>query len=592
MWTHQHSTQDNIQRYAEKLFKEISPKLRPEVFLLGILQKEKKETNQRRHRPICIQPEECGIDVALFNDVNKMANSIWENDERRNIYHGMPYIHDNHHFQIKKDATRRAVQQLVDKNLKKTKTISFVSQSVELEDYEIFVVLQFDEDIYDLFYGLKRDSKLLRQSFMNSLIWVFLEESLDTMYRPRAAFAPQSIHTDKKEVMRMAASHFVGRAVFTVCKSERPREFFDTCNYVSSLKYEGETSIGKLIVCNKGQHANLEVILKLATPIRLTEHRKFRKLLEAASTDLSLFTDGSRVLGLGKTKGHYDERNQNLLVINFSESYKWELVHGSHTMLTVVHTNPVLSKSKIDKEIFDDLLKRTFLEISSDSLEKLWVIVNAATTQKHGALLIISNEAEEEAVRLSNQSTALTPTLLDESLTRSVTSIDGATLLDSSGVCHSIGVILDGIASDKGTSERGARYNSAIRYVENKERKCVAIIISEDGMVDLYPNLLPRIKKNKIEEHLNRLRVQFKQDILDVEEYHDVMRWFDEHEFYLSQEQCDEINSIKKICNDKVKSDPCRLFVLWNDLKPDLDMNESYFIEEDSTLNLPRAPES
>ena len=146
--------------------------------------------------------------------------------------------------------------------------------------------------------------------------------------------------------------------------------------------------------------------------------------------------------------------------------------------------------------------------------------------------------------------------MLDVSLIRSITSIDGATLLDDSGVCHSIGVILDGTASDKGTSERGARYNSAIRYVEFKKRKCVAIIISEDGMVDLYPNLLPRIKKNDIKEHLDRLRIQSKESVLDVEEYHDIMRWFDLHEFYLSQEQCVEINKIKRMCYDKKKSDP------------------------------------
>ena len=39
MWSHQHSTQANIQSYAEDLFKELSPKLKPNVFLLGILRK-------------------------------------------------------------------------------------------------------------------------------------------------------------------------------------------------------------------------------------------------------------------------------------------------------------------------------------------------------------------------------------------------------------------------------------------------------------------------------------------------------------------------------------------------------------------------
>lgn len=65
MWAHQHSTRDNIQHYAEDLFKEISPKLKPYVILLGILRKEFK------HRyPICIQPEESDVDVNLFNEID------------------------------------------------------------------------------------------------------------------------------------------------------------------------------------------------------------------------------------------------------------------------------------------------------------------------------------------------------------------------------------------------------------------------------------------------------------------------------------------------------------------------------------------
>ena len=51
--------------------------------------------------------------------------------------------------------------------------------------------------------------------------------------------------------------------------------------------------------------------------------------------------------------------------------------------------------------------------------------------------------------------------------------------------CYSIGVILDGKATGRGTSTRGARYNSAIRYVESSPYPCMAIVVSEDGMVDV-----------------------------------------------------------------------------------------------------------
>jgi DNA integrity scanning protein DisA with diadenylate cyclase activity len=72
-----------------------------------------------------------------------------------------------------------------------------------------------------------------------------------------------------------------------------------------------------------------------------------------------------------------------------------------------------------------------------------------------------------------------------------ITAIDGAVLIDPTTTCYAIGVILDGLASNKGTPSRGARYNSAIRYVETCKYPCLAIIVSEDGSIDLVPDLMP-----------------------------------------------------------------------------------------------------
>ncbi len=116
----------------------------------------------------------------------------------------------------------------------KEKTVSFVSRSVELDNYEIFTILQFDWDFYNSFYALSGRNKFDRESLLDSLIGIFLEESLDTMYRPRAAASPQLITIDKREVFRIATSNFVSSANFKACKSQGSFEFLHTCNYVSS----------------------------------------------------------------------------------------------------------------------------------------------------------------------------------------------------------------------------------------------------------------------------------------------------------------------------------------------------------------------
>ena len=68
-------------------------------------------------------------------------------------------------------------------------------------------------------------------------------------------------------------------------------------------------------------------------------------------------------------------------------------------------------------------------------------------------------------------------------------------MLDLDGVCYSVGMILDGNIKEYGDISRGSRYNSAIRYI-NTNLKSIAIIVSEDKIVDIYPKLPKPISKN------------------------------------------------------------------------------------------------
>lgn len=582
MWGYQQHFQYNIRNIAEKTFQRLSKRLKPSVFLLGILRK-----SVEGYHPICIEPEECGIDVDSFKDVDKLADEIHNNDPRRNIMCTNKHDHKRYHEDLEVECLHKAVKQLVDKNFEGKGKISFVSYPVMHDNYEIFIILQFDEKIYNKFYSLNmsevkihelRTAKV-RKSFIDALVYVYLAEAIDPLYKPRPGVYSDEIKTDIKEILRIAAKNFVGTAIPAASESIGTYDLFDICNYISSLKYEGESSIGKLIIC-KEDHANIDVILRLTNPIQLRDYRKVRKLLEIASDNLHLYTNGDNIIGFAKLKGRYDPSCEDLFIVNFIGAHKWELIHDSHTMMVVEYTNPRLPTLKIDKANFNSTLKRIFNNISEDNLDSLWKIVNSATEQKHGTLIVISKKAQDEAKRLENQSTNIEPLLPDEKIIKSITSIDGAVILDASGICYAIGVILDGMASPNGTSARGARYNSAVRYVDMHKGECVAVVISEDSMVDLYPQLRPQIKKSEIENHLAQLRQEVKLDRVDYDKFRPIMNWFDAHEFYLSKEVCEEINKLKREFDSKLDMEVGAIYIQYRDYKPNSEMDDSYFLEE------------
>jgi DisA bacterial checkpoint controller nucleotide-binding len=69
-------------------------------------------------------------------------------------------------------------------------------------------------------------------------------------------------------------------------------------------------------------------------------------------------------------------------------------------------------------------------------------------------------------------------------------------------VAYALGVILDGSASNQGDRGRGARFNSALRYLTQPAAATMIILVSEDGMIDVLPRLRPRISRRIVDSAL------------------------------------------------------------------------------------------
>lgn len=164
-----------------------------------------------------------------------------------------------------------------------------------------------------------------------------------------------------------------------------------------------------------------------------------------------------------------------------------------------------------------------------------------------------------------------------------LSSIDGAVLVDPAGTCHAAGVILDGVAvNGKGTRSRGARYNSAIRYVHAapKESECLAVVISEDGTINLVPNLHKKIHRFDIIERIEKLRASVAPEIINAKEYYKALDWLSAHRFYLSKDVCDQINEIKNATKQRLDKQQ-GYSITPIDFKANPELNDTYFLDED-----------
>jgi hypothetical protein len=363
------------------------------------------------------------------------------------------------------------------------------SWPTRINSYFVLTVLQMRRKALRAYPTLQAgryytDGRPLATSLIMAAMFRFGEESLKALSDPEPGAGLLSRPRDAEELLRAAGRAFMDTPAQALGLDPGTAQLFTTCNTISSLRYEGGEGVGKLLLARRG-HPNLEEVFALTCPTPLTDYRAVRKLLEMATHDVHLLADGENVYALGRQVGHYDGSREDLFVINFMTHYAWELQHNSHVLMRANYGLPSLPRPRLSRIDFRRDLKYTFGLTDSAKVEKLWDVVLEASRQAHGTLLVITTEALAEADRLKLQCTLIEPVPLTPLITRLVTSIDGAVLLDPEGYCYSIGVILDGRASGRGDGSRGARYNSAIRYVESSAYPCLAVVVSEDGLVDV-----------------------------------------------------------------------------------------------------------
>lgn len=216
-----------------------------------------------------------------------------------------------------------------------------------------------------------------------------------------------------------------------------------------------------------------------------------RKLLEITYKEknegLYLVCSGNEVKGYISPKRLQGE----FYLVEFCGNGKWAFSYqGSDDSKITFQDRKVLVSKQNDKykEGFFKQYRKIFANsVSMENIEKVWSIVENAREQKHGTLLLFSQEADTEKKRLCSAGYWVSVAKDISCNMEAISRIDGAVLMDQNGEIYMIGVILDGEMPPCGINmERGARYNSAVKYsYAHRNEKHLLVVISEDGYFNL-----------------------------------------------------------------------------------------------------------
>jgi hypothetical protein len=327
-----------------------------------------------------------------------------------------------------------------------------------------------------------------KKSFLETVLFLLVNKKMKNFYK----------YKDLSDLIQEAAECFCETLLMNMNGSinEDSLNIYQCINTISHLGLEKRDPNGSIVFTHVDDVKKTAIRFEheiddedgyLVAPAKWFGNKKMaRKIIEMSSEELVCVCNGESIfIGLD----HKAKYKANFRV-EFTGKDKWSLFYGKTELLKCDFGVPKLPLPKTSSDKFFNHAKN-LIGVQEKSRAKFLQILKEAQNQTHGTMIVVSNKASQEAKRLKKQSIIIEPIEATEELIKSVSSIDGAILLDEKLKCYAIGVILDGIASpDVGNPARGARYNSAWRYVTTKKeepQKTLCFVISEDGGVDMVP---------------------------------------------------------------------------------------------------------
>lgn len=559
-----------IKCFIEDCLKIFDKNIKVSVSLLCITKKEPKY--------ICCASKL--FDSNDFNSIPALAKELFNNDSERNIIHSHPRAHRKMLEDREVNSYCNAIKMKCETSHVAEEEEFFVFGPNETESFSIYIIFSIKKDILNRYFHLSKanDGRIsLSKSFIYSCIQVVGYHICSTKINDDD---PIIIDYDVKNIHRKAAKILSSRlCIFNNTYSGQ--DIYDTMNIVSSLRYEKKESPSRIIF-TPSDNKNVKLKIQFENPSRLNDYRKTRKLLELTDEENYIISDGLDIYGIGCIANDYNQNDETVFIANINGHYSWDMNCNGNMLFRSEYETILISKTNFDRTSLYDTVKRVFKTNDSSILNKYYDIISKCIHDEHGAILVFMNNAEEEARRLSNDGIKSPPFDATEKNISLLTKIDGAVLLDTVCKCHSFGVILDGMAAGASDISRGARYNSSIRYFyrKSKETNIMIVVVSDDGMINIIPDLMPLISKEYLQTLVDKFACLDEQDF-DSTEYHSVYDKLDALRFYITQEMCDIINPIIEKSNTYLRAhlEVRQIFLPRHEFTICPDMNDSYFAE-------------
>jgi hypothetical protein len=570
MFPFQRSLRIGLKIRAESVLEKLGIEVELKTLLVGV-----RRPGAQAPHPVCIEPENAEWSLNVFSGVPEAVQEAFEShDGHRMVYSNDEIAMQEKPENIRRDCVRNTVRAALSKVDSAAGVVSFFGPARPVLDYHVVPVIQVPSYVFESYpplpvvkdWGEYQTSEGLLSECMHNV----LAEAAEEMGRTNPGRSFPMNTNSAAEIVRQAAEKFMKAISLSLRDKEFPFvDLFTSINELSSLLYEGSKGMGRLLLIAPDNPAII-YSLRLATPVAFRQARWARKILQMSSSEFALVGNAHAIQGLGDLTAQHDVSALDAFWIDFTDHCHWSLRLGQRTLMRTAFGEARLPQEPVMQPRFYDSFLRLFTGTSEGDAERMWQLLSIMADGQQGCMIMIATDAAAEAARLSRQGMVIEPTLLTSELLRTSSRIDGTILVDPFGVCHALGVILDGLANEQCSPSRGSRYNSAVRYVFSQASPRMALVQSADGTTDILPLLRPRISRDLVEAQVREL------EGATPDNFHNARTFIDEKRFYLSDAQCRRVNAALDLIDAMPRKD-YSIHLTTVRCIPDPEMNDTYY---------------